>query len=332
MTRCIIAIATAVALTAATAATAGTVIKLGTFAPENSVYHDILLDMGQEWAEISDGAVELRLYAGGVAGDESDMVRKMRIGQLHAATLTSGGLPDIDPDFRAFQIPMMFDNIAEFDHVMREMRPTLDGLMAKHGFRALGWADAGWLNFFARHPVVTPDDLRPQRIFVWSGADRFVTAWQDCGFRPYQGDAVDIHTSLQSRMVDVVTAPPLAALSSQWFAQIPHMSTLRWVPLMGSLVISERAWRKMPKRLRPKLAAAAERAAARMRTEVRHDSDEAVRIMQGYGLTVHEVTAVDTEVWRREVKKCFDPMIGSYINGRLVGEIEEMLDAYRAIN
>ncbi|MGR3717055.1 MAG: TRAP transporter substrate-binding protein [Thermohalobaculum sp.] len=331
MTRWIIAIVTAVSLTATTAA-AGTVIKLGTFAPENSVYHDILLDLGQEWVEISDGAVELRLYAGGVVGDESDMVRKMRIGQLHAATLTSGGLPDIDPDFRAFQIPMMFNDIAEFDHVMRKMRPALDGLLAKHGFRGLGWADAGWLNFFSRHPVVTPDDLRPQRIFVWSGADRFVTAWRDCGFRPAQFDAIDIHTALQSKMIDAVTAPPLAALSSQWFAQIPQMSTLRWVPLMGSLVISERAWRKLPKRLHPALAEAAERAATRLRTEVRKDSDEAVRIMQGYGLTVHEVSAADTEAWRREVKKCFGPMIGSYINGRLVGEIEETLDAYRASN
>jgi len=329
MTRCLVAIATAAALIATTA-TAGTVIKLGTFAPENSAYHDILLDLGQEWAEISDGSIELRLYAGGIAGDESDMVRKMRIGQLHAATLTSGGLPDIDPDFRAFQIPMMFGDIAEFDHVMQTMRPTLDGLLARHGFRALGWADAGWLHFFARHPVITPDDLRPQRIFVWSGAGRFVEAWRDCGFRPYQSDATGIHVALQSRMVDVVTAPPLAALSNQWFAQIPQMSTLRWVPLMGSLVISERAWRKLPKHLRPKLAAAAERAATRLRTEVRGDSVEAVRIMQGYGLSVHEIAAADIETWRREVQKCFGPMIGSYINGDLVREIEEMLDAYRA--
>jgi hypothetical protein len=52
--------------------------------------------------------------------------------------------------------------------------------------------------------------------------------------------------------------------------------------------------------------------------------------MQSYGLTVHEVGAADTEAWRGEVKKCFGPMIGDYINGRLVGEIEETLDAYRA--
>ncbi|MFQ5566378.1 MAG: TRAP transporter substrate-binding protein DctP [Paracoccaceae bacterium] len=332
MTRWFIVIATAVVLTAATAAPAGTVIKIGSLAPTGSSYHDILLDLQRDWAEISDGAVELRIYGGGTVGDESDIVRKMRIGQLHAAILTSGGLPDIDPDFRAFQVPMMFGDIAEFDHVMREMRPTLDGLLAKHGFRGLGWADAGWLHFFSRRPIMVPDDLRPQRIFVWAGADRFVKAWRDCGFRPIQLPATEIHTALQSQMIDAISAPPLAALSSQWFAQIPHMSTLRWVPLMGSLVITERAWRKLPKRLRSKLAEAAERAATRLRTEVRGDSEEAIRIMQDYGLTVHEVAAPDIETWRVEVRKCFGPMIGSYINARLIGEIEETLDAYRASN
>ena len=330
MTRWLIGIATALSMIVPAAATAGTVIKLGSFAPEGSVYHDILLDMQRDWAELSEGEIELRLYAGGVAGDESDMVRKMRIGQLHAATLTSGGLPDIDPDFRAFQVPLMFENIAEFDHVMLRMRPKLDGLLAKHGFRGLGWADAGWLHFFSRQPVVAPSDLQPQRIFVWAGADRFVEAWHDCGFRPVQLNAVDIHTALQSQMIDAITAPPLAALSGQWFAQTPSMSTLRWVPLMGTLVISETTWAKLPKHLRPKLAAAAERAATRLRTEVRSDSVKAVQIMQEYGLTVHEALDTDIDAWRHEVGKCFEPMIGSYINGGLVREIEETLDAYRA--
>jgi TRAP-type C4-dicarboxylate transport system substrate-binding protein len=331
MTRRLIAIATAVSLIA-TAAAAGTVIKLGTFAPEGSTYHDILLDLRDEWAEISDGTIELRLYAGGVTGDEGDMIRKMRIGQLHAATLTSGGLPDIDPDFRALQVPLMFENIDEFDYVMRELRPTLDGLLAKHGFRALGWADAGWLHFFSRKPVAVPGDLRPQSIFVWTGADRLVEAWRDGGFQPRELSATDIHTALQSKMLDAISTPPLIALSNQWFAQVPNMSTLKWAPLVGVLVISDRTWRSVPSNLRPKLAEAAERAAARLRAEVRSDSAEAIGVMQGYGLTIHEVTSDEIEIWRDEVRSFFRPLIGSYIDGRLVGEIEETLDAYRASN
>ena len=332
MTRWLIGIIAALSLlaTAATAATAKTVIKLGSFAPPGSVYHDILLDMQREWSEISDGTIELRLYAGGISGDESDMVRKMRIGQLHAATLTSGGLPDIDPVFRVFQVPMMFENMEEFDHVMREIGPTLDGSLLKQGFRALGWADAGWLHFFSRHPVRLPDDLRPQRIFAFIGADRLTEAWRDAGFLPRELSATDIHTALQSKMLDAIPAPPLIALSNQWFAQVPHMNTLRWAPLIASIVISERTWQSLPANLRPKLIEAADRATDRMRSDIRRDSVEAIRVMQGYGLTIQKVTPDEIQIWRNDVRKFFRPLIGSYIDAGLVHQIEETLDSYRA--
>ncbi len=328
MKRWLGAIAAAAALAVSPAA-AKTVIKLASLAPQGSSYHDILLELQSEWAAISDGAVELRVYAGGIAGDESDVVRKLRIGQLQAAIVTSGGLPDIDPDFRALQVPMMFESIAEFDHVLRAMRPSMDRMLAKQGFRGLGWADAGWLRFFSRRPVRLPDDLRPQRIFVWAGADRFVTAWRDCGFRPVQLPATDIHAALQSGMLDAITPPPLAALSAQWFAQVPHMSALDWVPMMAGFLVTERAWKQLPAALRPKLSAAVARAADAMRTRIRSDSETAVRIMEKHGLTVHPVPPGHRAVWRREVRRCFDPLIGSYINGALVREIEEVLDAYR---
>lgn len=329
MTRWILSSIIALSLIA-TSAMAGVVIKLGTFAPVGSTYHDALVDLQQDWARISGGRVEVRIYAGGVTGSEGDMLRKMRIGQLQAATITSGGLPDIDPAFRVFQIPMLFHSMDELDHVMNVMRPKLDKMLLDRGFRSLGWADAGWLHFFSRRPVRSPDDLRPQRIFVFSGADRMVEAWRDAGFRPEQLTANDIHTALQSRMLDAISTPPLLALSNQWFAQVPHMSTLKWAPLVGSLVISERAWVSIPAELRPELAASAERAAQQMRAEVRDYSVEAITVMQKHGLRVHKITEAETEIWRNDVRSFFDPLIGTYIDAALVQEIESTLDAYRA--
>ena len=77
--------------------------------------HRALQDMGVQWAKISNGKVRLRIYPGGVAGDEPDMVRKMRIGQLHAAALTGAGLTRISQEIQALQMPMMFRSNAEFD-------------------------------------------------------------------------------------------------------------------------------------------------------------------------------------------------------------------------
>ena len=116
--RCLAAfLGLAAALAFAPHPAAAETIKLATLAPAGSPWHDALLDMGEAWKDLSGGRVTLKIYAGGVAGDESDMVRKMRIGQLQAATLSAGGLPDIAPEFRALQLPMMFRSYEELDYV-----------------------------------------------------------------------------------------------------------------------------------------------------------------------------------------------------------------------
>ena len=69
-------------------ARADVVIKLGTLAPNGSTWHTLLKEMGQKWEAASGGKVKLRIYPGGVLGNEGDMVKKMRIGQLQASALT----------------------------------------------------------------------------------------------------------------------------------------------------------------------------------------------------------------------------------------------------
>src|SRR5687768_1886105 len=76
-------------------------IKLGTLAPKGSTWETLLKQMGQEWSKQSNGQVTLRIYAGGTLGNEGDMVKKMRVGQLQAAALTSIGLHDVSPEPQA---------------------------------------------------------------------------------------------------------------------------------------------------------------------------------------------------------------------------------------
>jgi hypothetical protein len=59
-------------------------------------------------------------------------------------------------------------------------------------------------------------------------------------------------------------------------------------------------------------------------------SDQSIAIMRDHGLTVVEASPADIEIWRHEVKRVFHPLIGDYINARLVGEIQGLIDAYRA--
>ena len=101
--------------------------------------------MGETWHEASGGRLDLRIYPGGVAGDEPDMVRKMRVGQLHAAALSGGGLSKIAPEIQALQMPMMFRTDEELDYARERIAPTLEAALEAKGFKVLSWTHAGWV-------------------------------------------------------------------------------------------------------------------------------------------------------------------------------------------
>ena len=141
----------AVALAApGTARSAPMIVKMATLAPEGSSWFRVLQEMGEEWRKASDGAVTLRIYPGGVAGDEDAVIRKMRVGQIQAAAITGIGLAYLEPSFYALHIPMMYASDEEFDFVRDRYAPVLERKLEEKGFVVLNWGDAGWVHFFSK--------------------------------------------------------------------------------------------------------------------------------------------------------------------------------------
>ncbi|MGB5881593.1 MAG: TRAP transporter substrate-binding protein DctP, partial [Thermoanaerobaculia bacterium] len=194
---------------------AATVIKLATLVPDGSVWDKALKEMGADWKESSDGRVTLRIYPGGVAGDEPDVVRKMRIGQIQAASLTVTGLSEIDPAFKVFTIPLFYDSYEELLFVLEAMEPYLAAKLEARGFVFVHWGHAGWVHLFSKDPIRQIDDLKQQKLFVWAGQDDMVQWWMRSGFKPVALAATDIMTGLQTGMIEVLPTTPLAALNLQ---------------------------------------------------------------------------------------------------------------------
>lgn len=305
-------------------------IKLGTLAPQNSPYYDILRDLAESWAQISDGKFRFRIYAGGVAGDDPDMVRKMRIGQLDAALLAGSGLVEIAPEIKAIQMPMMFSTDEEWDHVRAAMAAKLEKIFAAKGFKVLLWGDAGWVYLFTQQPVVHPDDLKPLRLFVWAGDQDILQAWKDMGYRPVPLAVNEIHSGLHSGLINAYITTPIAALSFQWFALSKEMTGLKWSPLVGALVITEKKWQTIPDEIKERLARASREAGERFLDQIRKHNAEAIRVMQQHGLTVHDVPPDALTEWNKRFRANYPAIMGNTVPPELVAEAERVRDDYRA--
>jgi TRAP-type C4-dicarboxylate transport system substrate-binding protein len=330
MKRTILMLITALFVHGASPAASARTIKLGTLAPEGSIWHEIIRDMAEAWKTAPGADIAVRIYPGGVAGDEADMIRKMRIGQLHAAALTGTGLAKIAPEILALQMPMMLRSDAELDYVRQRLGPRLEAILEAKGFKLLTWGDAGWVHVFAQRPVVYPDDLKPLKLFTWAGDTATLEAWKKAGFRPVPLAATDIHTALQSGLINAFTTTPIAALSFQWFGLAKHMTNLNWAPLIGAIVISTRTWRELPDEAKPVLLRAARNVGKRLTRVVPKLGDEAVEVMKKHGLVVHQVPDDAVAAWERGARAGYASLVDVVVPAAMVAEVERLRDAYRA--
>jgi len=160
-------------------------INLGTLAPRGSTYHQSLQAMAEKWKQAPGGGARLVIYPDGTQGGETDMVRLMRVGSLHAGLLTTVGLAEIEPGVTGLQsVPMMFRNFDEFESINDKLRPMLEKRLAGKGFVVLFWADAGWVHYFSKEPMLTPDDMKKRKVFVWAGNAAQVDIMKRHGYNP----------------------------------------------------------------------------------------------------------------------------------------------------
>jgi TRAP-type C4-dicarboxylate transport system substrate-binding protein len=313
---------------AASPAAAQTVVKLATLVPDGSVWDKALQSMGAEWRAATAGRVELRVYAGGVAGDEAEVVRKMRIGQLQAATLSIGGLQDIDPAFGVFSVPFVFDSYLELYATLAELEAELAARLEAKGFVLLHWGHGGWVHLFSKEPVRSLADLRAQKLWVWAGDDERVQLWRRSGFQPVPLASTDILTGLQTGLIDVVPNPPLVALAFQWFRQLPNMLDLGLAPLAGGTVVTRTAWERLEPADREALRAAARRTQAVLERDVPAQDAEAVEQMRQRGLAVNAPT--DPAEWRR-AGETFVREVEGRLPADVLGRMLAARDAWRAM-
>ena len=319
------------ALSAAAPASAQPVtVKMATLVPDGSSWAAILEDLAQRWKAASGGRVVLRVYPGGVAGDDTDVVRKMRQGTLGAGLLTAAGLAEIDPSVRALGVPLMYAGDEEAAAVLERMRPRLESAYAAKGFVVLGWTDAGWVQFFARRPVATPADLRALKLFTPAGDARAAEMWRAAGFDPVPLPVTDLLPALQSRRVEALGLSPQIAVIAQYYHHAPHLTDMRWQLLLGAIVMSQAAWEKVPADVRPALREAAEDAGRRLRAEVRRTGARDVEAMKKRGLAVVPVDAKTRAQWETLARSFYPKLRGGLVPESAFDEAMRYRDEYRA--
>jgi len=306
-------------------------LRFATLVPRGSLYHRVLLEIGEAWRRAEGLEGGFTVFTDGVQGDELDIVRRMRIGQLNGAMISVVGLGAIEPGVTALQfMPLMFRSWEEVDAASQRLRPLLEQRIAARGYVVLYWGEAGWVRFFSKTPAVRPADFQRLKIFAWSGTPEQVELMRALGYRPVSLETADILPGLQTGLIDSVPVIAGWALAAQVDAIAPHMLDMRWVPITGAAVMTRQAWEGISPAGQAAVRAASARAGDTLRAERERADQAAIEAMRRRGLQVHTTTPEAQAEWQQLVAAAYPRIRGGMVPADVFDLVQQALAEFRA--
>ncbi len=314
---------------AASTSHAVTEIKMAILAPEGSTWHKVMTAWDKELQKKTAGRIKFKIYAGGVLGDEKDVIRKMRIGQIHAAGLTGLGLGMVNPAVRVLELPMLVSNYDEADAVARRIWPKLEAGFNKKGFKVLGAAETGFINIFSNKPIASQEDMKGVKMWAWEGDPLVEEMYKVFKIVPIPLSVTDVMTSLQTNLIDGVYAPPLGAIALQWFTYTKYITDFKLANSTGGIIITKKAYNSIPAADRSILDRTAKKYSKILVDRIRTDNEKSYMTLAEAGLEQVKVSDAEVERIRTTSKKVWYKLVGKLYSKELLDEAISAVDAQR---
>jgi len=220
-------------------------LKMATVAPEGSSWMVQMRKGADEVALKTADRVKVKLYGGGVMGNEKAVLRKMRIGQLQGGAFTSGAMATVYSDLSLYSLPMLFNSLEEVDFVRSKMDAVLKKGLEEHGFACFGFAEGGLALMFSQQPIANLDALKGKKVWVPEGDLASYAAMEANGLTPVTLPLTDVLTGLQTGLIDVIGSSPLATIAFQWHTQVKYFSPTPLSYIYALLVVDAKVMKKI---------------------------------------------------------------------------------------
>ncbi len=221
-------------------------IKVGVLAPEGTGWAKNIRRMTTEIKEATKGNVDLKVYYGGSQGDEQDVLRKIRIGQLQGGIFTGKTLGEINGDIRVLELPFNFNhNDEKALATMQAMAPFFNKKFEQNKFKNLGTFGIGQVYFVTQKKVQDLNSLKSLKIWTWDGDPIVTTLFNSMKLIGVPLALPDVLSSLSTGVIEAAYAPPIGIIALQWNTKVRFMVDFPLSYTVGAFVITSQAWEKM---------------------------------------------------------------------------------------
>ena len=306
-----------------------TVIKVAAVTPEGSTWVKVLRVMASEVEAQTQGGIKFTIYAGGITGDESDVLRKMRVNRIHAAGFSGVGLGIILPRIRVMEAPLLFNSEAEIDTVRNELFDDFAAQFDKKGFVLLGFVEGGWVYLFSKQNLSVEEGFASANMWVWKGDRVAEMLLNNFGMRTTPLHVADVTTGLERGMIDSFYSPPLAAIAFQWHTRVRYMLDYPLANSNAALLMTKRAFNALPADHQATLKELSRKHCRDLVARIRQDNQMAREVMQSQGATFVPPSTIQIERFSKGAQKTYSQSIPNLYPRALFERIQQILSRLR---
>ena len=289
-------------------------ISIATLAPPGSTWMKVFEAWNREVRRRSNKTLELRFYAGGVQGDESEVIRKIRSGRLDGAAVTAVGLAQIYRPALVFQMPGILKGYAQLDAARTALAPEMNPKFAEAGFQMLGWADVGQSYVMSTASVTKPSDLGARKPWVWRDDLVLPALFKVVKSNPVPLQLPEVLGALQTNRVDTVITTPVAALALQWSSRVSTLLDFPLTVVIGGTVMGQKQWDSLTPEQKTIMTETSAQFHALARKNLRADEEKALASLKEHNIQMVKPSESDKAEWIK---------VGAQVRQQLIGQIAD---------
>jgi TRAP-type C4-dicarboxylate transport system substrate-binding protein len=306
------------------------VLKIASLAPEGSKWMTLFHEWAKNLEDHSKGQIKVKFFAGGVAGDERDAVRKMRLGQINGAAVTAIGLGLIQSEVRVLELPMLINSYDELDYVRNKLDADFRKKFEEKGYVLLAWGDVGPVHIFSNVPLKSKDDLSKTKLWAWVDDPLVRKLFEQLGANGVPLGVPDVLPSLQTGLINACYGSPLSVLALQWYTKVKYMTSMQINVAIGATVLVKKEYDKLPADLQKIVVEDSKDLQVKLLKQIREENARSLDQIKKAGVQVVDSPKEMVSQFEEQSKAIRPKLEPSVYSHDFREKVEKLLADYRA--
>lgn len=308
-------------------------MKLATVAPAGTPWSDALEQFKKMAETASGGRLKVKVFGGGVLGDENETVLQTQRGQVQAVGASTGAIASLVPELTVLELPYLFRSAAEADHVLDHVvLGTLEAAFRNRGLVLGFWSENGYRCFGTSFGFIkSPRDLAGHKMRAQENPVH-LEMYRAFGASPVPIAVTEVLTSLQTGVIDGYDNTPLYASAAQWMSATKYFTTTRHIYQPAAIVVNKAWFDGLPKDLQDIVISARKDLMVKSRKEIRALEPILVGNLSAMKVQVYQPTPAELQSFEAPAKAARDAYLAKASAGEkaLYKQITDGLAKFRA--